>query len=508
MLADAATFERAAFDRPFDVCVAGAGPAGITVARTLAARGYDVALMEAGEIDFSERSQEFYRGEIAGLPQPPCEESRLRCFGGTSGHWEGKCRAFEPEDFAARPWMPLSGWPIGCADLKPWADETAAILDLEAPENLPDIPEPTDHGFRHIRWRMSPPTHFGEKFRDEIVGSGRILLGVRATLVDLRLGDGHGAVTAARFRSYGGLEPDFTVEARAFVLCLGGLENARALLNCRSQVPAGIGNGNDLVGRYFCDRPSVATGNLLLADHVGQDLEYFVPTEAHAAAEGISRCLVAIEPRHVRPPATFLNSLKRSASCISPQVARMVARLREHRVDCAFGGLDEYAILREPETHPTAVVGISMEQRLYRDSRVRLCDSTDAFGLNRLRLEWQLGEDDYHTMRTATFAFAGHVADSGIGRLKVREWLLDPDARLPDIGTGNGIIAGRQHMCTTRMSPSPATGVVDPDCRVHGLANLYIGGSSVFATPGLPKPTFTIVELALRLGDHLARQLA
>ena len=70
------------------------------------------------------------------------------------------------------------------------------------------------------------------------------------------------------------------------------------------------------------------------------------------------------------------------------------------------------------------------------------------------------------------------------------------------------MIAGRQHMCTTRMSPSPAAGVVDTDCRIHGMTNLYIAGSSVFPTPGFAKPTFTIVQLALRLGDHMSAQLA
>jgi choline dehydrogenase-like flavoprotein len=111
-------------------------------------------------------------------------------------------------------------------------------------------------------------------------------------------------------------------------------------------------------------------------------------------------------------------------------------------------------------------------------------------------------------MRTATVAFGGFLAEQGIGRLKLRPWLLEPDPRLPDLDSGEGMIAGRQHMCTTRMSLDPATGVVDTDCRVHGIANLYLGGSSVFPTPGFPKPTFTIVQLALRLGDHISGRLS
>lgn len=510
MLADAATAQRSAFDRPFDVCVVGAGPAGITLARTLAARGLDVALMEAGELDYSDASQAFYSGEIVGLPQVPCEESRLRCFGGTSGHWEGKCRAFEAEDLAARPWMPLSGWPIGLAELAPHAPEAAAILDLEASENLPDLPLPRpSETFRHVAWRMSPPTRFGDKYRDEVVASERITLGVRATLVDLRLSDDLGTVTTGVFRAWGGLEPSFTVAARAFALCMGGLENARTLLSCTGQIPVGIGNDRDVVGRYFCDRPAVFTGNLLLAEKSADpEVHYFTPTPQLAAEEELARCALTIEPRTVRPSGGVLNLVSSSASCISPAVLRLVERLRRRKQACYFGGLDELGIRLDPDGHPLAAVGISMEQQLNPASRVGLCHSTDAFGMRRIQLDWQLTDDDYRTMRMATIAFGAMLADEGLGRLKLRDWLLEARPELPGLDAGQGMIAGRQHMCTTRMSADPATGVVDTDCRVHGVSNLYVGGSSVFPTPGFPKPTFTIVQLALRLGGHMADRFA
>lgn len=509
MLVDAATADRAAFARPFDVCIAGAGPAGITLARTLAAQGYDVALMEAGELDYSDASQAFYTGELAGLPEYPCEESRIRAFGGTSGHWEGKCRAFEDEDFAARPWMHASGWPIGRAELDPYAAEASAILDLEAATDLPDLPMPqTEARFRHVQWRMSPPTRFGEKYRDELIASDRITLGVRATLVDLRLTDDRSAVTTAVFRAWGGLEPPFEVRARVFALCLGGLENARALLTFDSQLPGGIGNEHDLVGRNFCDHPAVATGNLLLAGAVPDEPQYFTPTASYAAANALARCAVTVEPRLLRPAASPLALLTGTASCLTPEITRLVAELRGRRPHCVFGGLAEFGIRRDPKGHPTATIGISLEQQINPASRVRLCDSRDSFGLRRILLDWQLTEADYHTMRAATLALGAHVAEQGLGRLKLRDWLLDDNPRLPEIGSGNGMIAGRQHMCTTRMSDDPKSGVVDADCKVHGLPNLYLGGSSVFATPGFPKPTFTIVQLALRLGDHMSAQLS
>jgi choline dehydrogenase-like flavoprotein len=130
----------------------------------------------------------------------------------------------------------------------------------------------------------------------------------------------------------------------------------------------------------------------------------------------------------------------------------------------------------------------------------------DAFGLRKIALKWTLSELDFRTMRTATMRLASLMAMRDVGRMKLKDWLLSddpaPDVSLDDLQGGN------HHMGTTRMSDDPKTGVVDRDCRVHSVANLYIGGSSVFATAGHANPTYTIVQLALRLGDHLGDLVA
>jgi choline dehydrogenase-like flavoprotein len=64
------------------------------------------------------------------------------------------------------------------------------------------------------------------------------------------------------------------------------------------------------------------------------------------------------------------------------------------------------------------------------------------------------------------------------------------------------------HMGTTRMHDSAQLGVVDRNCKVHGINNLFVAGSSVFPTYGANFPTITIAALALRLADHLAVEMA
>jgi choline dehydrogenase-like flavoprotein len=146
-----------------------------------------------------------------------------------------------------------------------------------------------------------------------------------------------------------------------------------------------------------------------------------------------------------------------------------------------------------------AIIGAG-EQQPNRDSRVTLSDRRDALGLPMTRLDWRLTAADKASLRRNLRALGAEFAAAGIGRLHLT--LPEGDA-WPEELTG-----GNHHMGTTRMAADPRQGVVDADCRVHGIDNLYVAGSSVFPTCGAANPTLTIVALALRLADHLRERLS
>ena len=506
MLFNANDRDRSRFAREFDVCVIGSGPAGITLARSLAGQGLSVALMEAGDLEFTPESQDHYVGENAGLDYMALDAVRLRYFGGTSGHWRGTCRVLDAHDFTPRSYNPLSGWPIAKADLDPYQPAAAAILDLAAPQEGPDLPvAQSENRFRRTQWRGSnPPTRFGEKYRDEIVAAERIALCLNANLVDLELADDLGTVTGAVFKSYAPGDPGFTVRARAYALCTGAIENARLLLNFCRQMPNGIGNDHDLVGRYFCEHPFHEIASLVLAERPATATTYFSPTlEFMERAQVLNFVLRLVAPD--LPAQSFADAAKAAAQCLNPFTHRLAEAVLGKATSCRVGGIDEYRVRHDPAGYPYGRVIMATEQSLRADSRVMLAETADGFGLMRARLDWRLGEIDYRTMRTAAMALAAHVAEQNIGRMRLQDWLLAERIEMPnDGGHMNGSF---HHMCTTRMSDDPRTGVVDRNCRVHGLANLHIGGASVFATPGYANPTHTIVQLALRLGEHLGREL-
>ncbi len=483
-------------DRIYDVCVCGAGPAGITLARRPAARGCDVALTEAGGFGPSAESTDAYRGDSVGIPFLPLHVGRLRYFGGTSNHWTGHAPALDAVDYRARPDCGLDGWPFGKEELDPFADEARAILESRAPERMHDpLGFDGKDELRSLAIPLSPPVRFAAKYRREIERSERITLYLHANLVDFALDPDRRGVVGARFRPLR-RKQEFVVRARYYALCLGGIENARLLLNCRAQSESGLGNEHGLVGRFFCDHPHVRVGWLLYNRQRAPTFtgeRYYAPTEGFITREQVLNYCLRL-PATATTPADGLGVRLREAACSTEFIRALATAIGAAPFDCGNGVA--------PELLP---IEAAVEQAPNPDSRVTLADARDSFGLRRARLDWRIGGLDLRTMRVAVAQIGRRFAASDLGRVQMVPWLAADPPYVPE--RRQGFFGGSHHIGTTRMAEHPRAGVVDRDCRIFGVANLYVGGSSVFPRSGWANPTFTIVQLALRLGDHLAARV-
>jgi choline dehydrogenase-like flavoprotein len=516
-----------------EVCIVGAGAAGITLALSLRDAGCRVLLLESGGLEPEDETQALYQGENRGVPDYDPDVSRLRFFGGSTNHWAGWCRPLEPEDFKpADPSDPRT-WPLSRADLDPYY-RTAQTLCQLGPYNYDDLSPwlrasgMTALGFdpRRLKtalFQVSPPTRFGTTYHDDLEQAGNVSVFLHANVLELRTDETAKRVLGVRATSLDG--PAFDVVARIVVLATGGLENARLLLLSNRVQTAGLGNAHDVVGRYFMDHPWLTGAGFAAFATPPPDLRLYLDETAvlgtsifgaltpGEADSGIGGFRILLRPS--RRLVEGLNSLRTIARAIEQarlppdglwyhlsQVLADYDVVIDATYKTVFGTRTGPFDLPEPGTGPIvgAFLDVNVEQFPNPASRVTLSDTRDALGQNRLAVDWRPGVAEKRTIRRALELLAAEFGRLGVGRVRI--------SAIPDGDTWPAALLGsRHHLGTTRMSDNPRTGVVDATCRVHGVDNLYIAGSSVFPGSGFSNPTLTIVALAQRLGDELRRRL-
>ena len=491
-----------------DVAVVGSGPSGMTLTRVLASRGFDVTLLESGGREPDGATNDLARGEVRGRVYP-LPATRQRYFGGSSNHWGGYCRPLDPIDFEAREWVAFSGWPFGREELAPYYGPASEIVEI-APARFDDVAywqaqtEEPRLGLVAGRlterfYQFSPPTRFASRYGPELAASARVRVLLYANLVRILAAESLRAIDHLEVRTLTGRT--HRVRARAYVLAAGGLENPRLLLASRDRIPEGIGNQNGLVGRFFMEHPHVGgVAQIVMRDPRRLPRVYRERVVADGRAGRAAFFPTADFLRRERLLNVSFTVTVKGRYRGDEQEEPAAEHLRMLRAAEAF------LIERRPESAETETqgawvsVGCRSEQVPNPDSRVTLSSETDALGMPRLVLDWRLTEQDRRSIAAHVRSLAYELGALGLGRLQMH---IADDGLWPErVGVGS------HHMGTTRMSDDPRRGVVDRDCRVHGLENLYIAGSSVFPTGGAVNPTLTIVALALRLGDHLGGRLA
>jgi len=517
-----------------DVCVIGAGAAGIALVRDLQQYGRDVCLLEAGGLDFDRQTQSLFAGRNIGRPYYDLDQARLRFFGGTTNIWGGRCVPLERIDFERRDWIPHSGWPISRDDLDPWYRLAHESLELGEFDYSAALwrklgIEPMDFTTGELTtafWRFDDKKErFNRNQCDDLVAARNVRIFLHANLTHIQADETSRSIRSVAAKS---LQAHMlTVRARHFILACGAIENARQLLLADNVMPGGIGNAHDQVGRYFMEHPHGRIAHIETRDPAWFWALFRKRYPRHGPP--VAPALVAGEA--LQRKAAMLNS----ATTFKPQrdpkrglaLGSKVYMDLKHRLDPTRSGRNMWhayrGLLDSLQRHvamPLVRAGVKAarmqlylmaraEQAPNPDSRVVLSAARDALGCRLADLDWQLSAIDKHTVRQLALALGRQLEHSGMGKVRTMDWLEDHSTEWPvDPTVGNHPIGGYHHMGTTRMSANPARGVVDAHCTVHGLANLHIAGSSVFTTGGWANPTLTILALARRLARHIDLELA
>ena len=446
--------------RRYDLCLVGSGAAGQTIYREFLDSSLRIALVESGGLQPDPETQKLRAARSDGIQID--RESRQRFLGGTMNSWQHACVAMDPIDFRPRAWVPLSGWPLTRRSLDPYYHRAAQILEIPSPPQLqkvvgelPAEPRLRAEPMRATMVVYAPPKQgFDAELATRLRNSEHHDLFLHSNLTRIDWGDeGRRRVNSIRVQALQG--PPFDIQARILVLACGGIENARLLL------ATGAGNANDLVGRCFMEHPKGEYGYLKLR-----------------------------QPLETRPFAEFEHGGLR---CACGLTAGEPTQARLRMLNCS---LRLYPRPAEPSA-PFGKLALKNFQEMQPDpsNRVTLGSEKDRLGLPRAQIRCRLSELDRGSMIRLHRLLGEHFQALGLAELEgelesqLEHWPLTRDAS--------------HHMGTTRMGDSPANSVVDANCRLHQVDNLYVAGSSVFATSGHSNPTYTIVALSLRLADHL-----
>ncbi len=530
----------------YDICIVGAGVAGLTLASELEKSGLRIALIESGSLKPDRETQALYKGENIGTAYYPLDTARSRQFGGSANRWlmeleDGTIGArlfpLDSLDFEKRDWVPHSGWPFDLDHLRPYYERAADFLEL------------SPRGFSEEAWSNSGsgsgfPFQDGDVFtkvyqcarrnvyldrlRDQLKKSENVTVYLNANVLEIETDATGGHVAALRVSTL--REKSLSFSSKITVVAAGAIEAARLLLLSNSQCENGLGNEHDLVGRFFMEHPHFWQGTLVpeqnslmrhkrfYATHISNDGfpiigQISIDTELQRSQKLLNHAIVfKASPKQKKPlkgypvsggiaaikgaiksasrgeldsAARLLSTIVPVAGDLSVRFFRKAMRLSRKVVDLRQERVFQLNHMTEQAPNP--------------NSRVRLGKETDRFGQHRVELDWQLSELDADSIFRSTEFIDTKFQQAGIGKI-IHE--LNSKELPPDLH------GGWHHMGTTRMHDNAKSGVTDSSGRVHGLSNLYIAGPSLFPTSGSANPVFTIVALSIRLADALKRKTA
>jgi choline dehydrogenase-like flavoprotein len=516
-----------------DVGIVGAGAAGITLAFELDGAPLTVCLIESGSYGPDEETQALYELTIAGHPVRQNFMSRARYFGGTCNIWAGRSMRLTPLDVAPREWIPNSGWPIPYEELARYYPRASAVLKLPSFDAFERLAARRMSRFERQLFATADlqtnasvwakkPLRFAQSYRRQLQRSRNVRVCLNANVTEIHLNGAGTRVDACTAYSLGGKE--LRLKAKWFVLACGGLETARLLLASQSVQANGIGNEFDVVGRYYMDHPRGVFGNVRLSRPQRLPWLLGMPVSAGMGQvgiqlsadiqrrEGLLNNYLTLErhwsERAAQAYQSFVHSMKillrkgyagkrftltRSQLAVVPELIYLLAP-RELLPHFAYSAAKK--VRRALSRGDTDLMVVNhCEQIPNPQSRVYLGATRDRFNMPRLVLDWRIGREETDTLMRLHALVDTQLRESQLGRLdSCFEGLTAP--RYTDAS---------HHIGTARMSTDPRTGVVDEQCKVHGVGNLFIAGSAVFPTSGHANPTLTIVALALRLASHLKR---
>ena len=517
-----------------DICIIGSGVAGSILAKELIKTKNRITLIESGDLKPNELAQSLNQVTHVGVPFRKNFHNRVRQYGGACNIWPGRMMVYDRDDVVGRTWINESSWDIDYDDLNYYLNLTGEKFGIPNMDYIK--PEFWNNKFSHTEkllfnneylkptvalWAKNIP-RFGStsNFYKNLIKADNLIIYTNATATEIELNEPKTKVSKVKLLNY--KKCNFEVRSKLFIMACGGLENARLLLLSNKQNINGIGNNFDNVGRYFMEHPKVVYGQINFNEKINLDRLIGFPFEYGKCKIGIKisnkaqrkfgllnsyLCLEPIVPSAMKN--AYLQSInivkrimKKGYSGDRLDFTKKIAyipnviyelppkEIMPHQMFVFSYYLKQ--ILRQNIKNKFQIINYC-EQEPNPNSRLYLSSEKDYFGKNKLIVDWKVGKREIDSLEFLHNKLDEQLIEHKIGTFNERINKETPIA----------FSDSSHHLGVTRMNNDYKKGVVDNHCKVHGISNLYILGSSIFPVSGHANPTFTIVAMSLRLADHL-----
>lgn len=514
--------------RKADICVIGAGTAGLALVRELLNSGFRVVVLESGGTTVEEKTQQLYDCTVAGLPHRGYLQGRFRTLGGTSTRWGGQLLPLTALDIDRRHWIDAVAWPITYAELHDYYRRVEDLFGVDRdpyesgvltrwPTQETEF-DATQFTARYAKWPPFARRNLARLVGKDCADAQSVEVVLHANVTDIALSDDGSRVVSVKARTLDGAAIE--VSARHFVVATGTLETIRLLLASSSRVPSGIGNHSGHLGKNFQDHLSIRAAELV--PHSIRSFEhrfapFFIDGTMRTVRLELSSSLqqdrkllscfgqVLFETPDDSGFAELREGLRRFQARRNPwpSVKGWTNILRDIPNMCRLGAV---RFLKHRVAYPDNArfhLQVDVEQCPNSESSVSLGHDRDALGMPILRLDWRIKSLEKRTMQEYVRLFRQEWERLDLGQARWNHKVFeDGDRWLEDVVDVYHQTGG------TTMSEHPSGGVVDTQLRVHGVANLFLASCSVFPTAGSANPTFTLLALTVRLADHLRTLLA
>ena len=455
----------------YPVVIFGSGPAGLTTALELEKNNIPSIVIEAGDQFYSEESQEFYKGNVNKNFISNISESRLRQFGGTSGIWGGWCKPLEQFAF--------NSWPINHQDLQAYQEQACDILDIK--NQFQQMP--LNEKFNQNEFQYST-VRFGDKYEDHIKKSNKILL-ILNTQLSYFIGNNQ-SVDRAMCISKG---KNTEIKSKIFILACGGIENSRILL--WSQI-----KNNKLldpklpIGKYWMTHSWILSGagildeNKLMQSMENNYLKYDGAIHLSSSERLIKEYNILSSGLYMnkKEDTNIQKEIIKDLLCVAPEYGKKIAKsLFNKNLKCGN-------------------IFMHVENEANRNNRVVLDNNNvDKNNIPQTNILYPERKKSMISAKYFLEQLAIFFKKNDIGRIAI-------DKRVHDLEEIDQL-GHFHHMGGTRMGNDRTTSVVDKNLKIHNLSNLYVSGSSNFFTGCYSNPTFTIIQLSIRLADNIKKKL-